>query len=333
MQASNLSILVILLLFGVQSLQAASELFEKLYSGQEFSYSCEDPALPKNSREGKFRHKRSYIVSKTAKDNHASDDLTLNPGQERIHSVKVQYGFFGKDLEDEYVNLYYLNKQDCQFEKVGRARTNSDGIVNFKITAPERYGFHEFTARVDGDSTTVQFSAQVVPENQKFIIFDIDGTLTTGDGELIYQIFKKIFSSDYVPKEYEGAQKALRILKKRGYKFIYITGRPYPLHQITRDWLSSKGMIKGSLYLTKALNQSYPSKAGVGRFKRNRIQLLLADGHKIVHAFGNADTDIYAYLQAGISASNVHIIGKHAGEESTQPIASYPEYYDTLKKF
>jgi hypothetical protein len=55
----------------------------------------------------------------------------------------------------------------------------------------------------------------------------------------------------------------------------------------------------------------------VGAFKRDYIASILAKGFAIDVAYGNATTDIYAYLGAGLPADTVWIIGPHAGEQGT----------------
>jgi hypothetical protein len=47
---------------------------------------------------------------------------------------------------------------------------------------------------------------------------------------------------------------------------------------------------------------------------------LIAQGFIVDLAYGNAATDIYAYLGAGVDPKNVYIIGKHAGEQGTNAL-------------
>ena len=58
----------------------------------------------------------------------------------------------------------------------------------------------------------------------------------------------------------------------------------------------------------------------MGDYKKAWLQGLLADGYVLDFAYGNAPTDIYAYLGAPLPASRVWIIGDNAGQMGTNPV-------------
>ena len=71
------------------------------------------------------------------------------------------------------------------------------------------------------------------------ILFDIDGTLTTSDFEIIKDLFAEILTGDYVPEAYPEAAEmtwAHRDMKRGG---GYITGRPHWLRSVSREGLSN----------------------------------------------------------------------------------------------
>ena len=59
----------------------------------------------------------------------------------------------------------------------------------------------------------------------------------------------------------------------------------------------------------------------MGAFKLAWLQDLTAKGYLIDFAYGNATTDIYAYLGAGIAADLVWIIGDNGGQMGTHAVA------------
>jgi hypothetical protein len=63
-----------------------------------------------------------------------------------------------------------------------------------------------------------------------------------------------------------------------------------------------------------------PTDAGVGAFKRDFMRTLMDGGLAIDAAYGNASTDIFAYLSAGLPGGQVWIIGSHGGEEGTNAV-------------
>jgi hypothetical protein len=91
------------------------------------------------------------------------------------------------------------------------------------------------------------------------------------------------------------------------------------LTQRTRDWLDELGFSPGPLRVTDENAQAVPSESGVGDYKKARLQAWLA-AYPIDFAYGNATTDIYAYLGAGLPAEDVWIIGDHAGEQGTHAV-------------
>jgi hypothetical protein len=56
----------------------------------------------------------------------------------------------------------------------------------------------------------------------------------------------------------------------------------------------------------------------VGDFKKEWILELVSAGYLVDFAYGNAPTDIYAYLSAEIDPASVWIIGDNGGQMGTQ---------------
>jgi hypothetical protein len=74
------------------------------------------------------------------------------------------------------------------------------------------------------------------------------------------------------------------------------------------------------LHVTDSNEEAAPSESGVGDFKLAYLSGLLQAGYAIDFAYGNAATDIYAYLGAPLPADRVWIIGVNAGQQGTHAV-------------
>lgn len=264
-----------------------------------------------------------------ASPGHSIEDLVFTWHEGAAGSLQVEgkfaYGSISKDLEDEWVQAY---ADDCQgWVDLGLGLTDSDGRVRFAmppalLAHPGRY---EVRMVVQGDGSTARGYVLVVPPGTQFVVFDIDGTLTTGDDELALEVFTELFGGDYVPEAYDGAGDIVAAYSDRGYEMIYLTGRPYWLSHVTRGWLEDLGAPLGTVHLTRDLGETLPTEDGVGNYKRDYLRSILVD-HHILRAYGNAETDIFGYREAGIALEDIYIIGDNAGASGTQAVDNYPDH-------
>jgi phosphatidate phosphatase PAH1 len=270
---------------------------------------------------------RAYTAAPTQEWRHTTrTPLTLeagapnHSGQDQIESTttvtipgKFTYGSVSKDLEDELVRV---SIDDCSaWRALGDFATNTDGRISVPVpsdifTSP---GVHEVRQQVLGDASMTTSYVWVLPRGTHIALTDIDGTMTQSDSEL----FQQIFDGSHVPVPYPGAVDLTTTHRGRGHVVFYLTGRPYWLTQKTRDWVRDLAFAKGGLHVTDSNGEALPSESGVGDFKKAYIESLLGKGYEIDVAYGNASTDIYAYLGAGLLADNVWIIGSHGGEQGT----------------
>jgi hypothetical protein len=279
---------------------------------------------------GYWTQDRSEIIA-DGQAGHSIEDLIVFPeASDVLVEGKFAYGSLSLDLEEERI---YGFIDDCTgWVPLGYGETDTDGRVSFAVpstalTGPAR---HEVVMVVDGDGSQARGTILAVPAATVFLLTDIDGTLTTSDSELFSDIFADRFGGDYVPVAYEGAVDMVDAYYEAGYEILYLTGRPYFLDDITRDWLATEGFAIGTVHLTHTLGEALPTDDGVGAYKRDYLAGVLAD-YSVFRAYGNAETDIFGYFEAGLSASIVYIIGEFAGNEGTQPITSYPEHLDALE--
>jgi phosphatidate phosphatase PAH1 len=269
-----------------------------------------------------WRHKSSSITSASGAPGHSVQDVIVPAGAPVTLNGKFAYGTFSKDLEEEPVRVY-LDTCDG-WTMLGEAETDDDGRIAFTVSQPLAEGIYGVRLVVLGDGSAAEGAVYVLAPGSHLIVSDIDGTLTTSDEELIKDIeadlFRPLLKGDYVPKAYPGGQALTAAHAARGATVVYLTGRPYWLAGSTRQWLSSQGFAPGPLHVTDSNREALMNNDGVGAFKLKFLEQLKASGFVIDYVYGNATTDIYAYLGAKLAPQNVYIIGPHAGEQGTQAV-------------
>jgi phosphatidate phosphatase PAH1 len=286
---------------------------------------------PQVARAGwRHRHRTPLVVSSGRAAHSAADPVVL-AGQAATLSGKMAYGPASRDLEDEDV-VALLATDGCRWREVGRTRTDSDGRVAFAVSALPA-GRHEYRLVVPGDGSFGEGVVWVVPPGRSAVVFDIDGTLTQGDEEMIREILLGA-----VPRPYDAASDVAQAWARAGHLPIYLTGRPYPLTATTRRWLAEQGFPAGPVITASRLEDAGMDRDHVGRYKRDMLLDLQRRARVvIVRAYGNADTDICAYAEAGIDPARTHIVGRLAGRAcdahaATRPLRDYRSHLATLAR-
>ncbi len=258
-----------------------------------------------------WRHSiQSPIITAAGAANHMGRDLIVKTSTDATLNAKFTYGLISKDLEDEDVRV---SLDDCTgWVDLGDFTTDSDGQIRVALTRSLPIGIYDVMFQVLGDGSTTSASLWVLPAGTKLVVTDIDGTLTSSDREL----FEQILDGSHVPAAYPDAVALTTAHVARGYIPMYLTGRPDWLAGKTRRWLGDLGFASGPVRVTDSSTQMFPTEGSVGDFKKAVIAKLLAD-YEITFAYGNASTDIYAYLGAGLDPDSVWIIGSHGGEQGT----------------
>lgn len=298
--------------------------------------SFDPPGLPQPWRHAATR---LLTVSQGAPNHRGQDVLAVAEGPQVLVG-KFAYGVFDKDLKDEDVEVYLQRQAPCgRWESEGVWETSEDGEYGdrfgvaddggrvFLELPPARLrpvGWHPVRMLVLGDHSTAAFRLGVLHPGTEAVVFDIDGTLTTADFELIRELFDDLLRGDYVPEMYPAAPDVVWTWQQRGYLVIYLTGRPDLLRGISEAWLRELGFPAGAVHLTDTNQQALPTEAGVARYKAEFLQRLQTElGLELVAAYGNASTDISAYEQAGVPKERTFIIGSNAGHEGTVAVEDY----------
>lgn len=291
----------------------------------------------------------SRLVVAAGSPRHRGTDAIANTEQQPVLIGKFAYGPFDKDLKDERVRVFMRGDFCDPFEQLGTVNTSKDdqygtifgihddgGRAFFQVPADLSPGVGRYHVKmvVAGDlSMTESFSLFVVPKGKKAVVFDIDGTLTTSDGELLKDLVDEMLTDgdSYDPKMYADADTVVAAYARKGYQLIFLSARPDVLTAMTRSWLSSRGFAAGVLHLNESEADFVKGSAATVSYKARYLAYLQEQvGLEIVYAYGNATTDISAYEQVGIPKSRTFIIGKHAGEAGTQPLTSYTHHLPHL---
>lgn len=122
------------------------------------------------------------------------------------------------------------------------------------------------------------------------VVFDIDGTLTTGTGALDF----------FLPRP--DAATAVQLYAEKGYGVIYLTARPLFLRDFTQAWLSQNGFPDLPLYLAEEILLDAPDKT-VAYKLQVLLDLTVDEDRKFLYGYGDSSTDFDAYNQAGIPVS------------------------------
>ena len=116
---------------------------------------------------------------------HSAQDVVVQPEKPFKLQGKFAYGPISKDLEHEEVVAFVRTDGCDRWALVGEGMTDGDGRVEIDTDAllsqPGRY---DFRLIVRGDLSVARGSIFVVESGAPTVVFDIDGTLTTGDIDL-----------------------------------------------------------------------------------------------------------------------------------------------------
>lgn len=218
-------------------------------------------------------------------------------------------------LRGEAVSLWVYDASAKQWTSLGRATTDDEG--SYSIT-PKGAVIDRSTpvySILEADGSCAEHFDYVLPAQTKVIVTDIDGTLTASDDELLQQIN----DGTYVPKTMIAAQELTTAWSDKGYVVVYLSARPHTFRSETRTWLEEEGFAPGPMVTAPAPVVDETARA----YKAAWLDRVENDFQwDIVAAYGNAQSDIDAYADAGIPLDRTFIIGDLAGTAGTQPIAN-----------
>lgn len=252
------------------------------------------------------------------------DDAMPAPAAIDYRGVKARtaenQGLFADPLPGENVSLWSYD--GAAWHSLGRAQTDADGTYDLPGTGFAADAGAPLYAVLEADGSCAAHYDYLLPSGTKFVVFDIDGTLTTSDGELLTQLS----DSTYTPMMMTAANTMVQAWAAKGYTIVYLTARTHNLRAETRAWLDQLGFPKGAVITTNSTNDAQA-------YKTLWLERMIDDfGWVAVAAYGNAETDIGAYAAAGIPTDVTFIIGPYGGESGTVAIGGN-DYTDNIANF
>jgi hypothetical protein len=225
--------------------------------------------------------------------------------------TKEDQGLFNFPLPGEHVSLWTYD--GSAWQDLGGADTDADGVYELPDTGLVAANDQPVFSLLEADGSCAAHHDFLLAPGAKVVITDIDGTLTFDDNELRMQVS----DGTYVPKMMGAANLMTQAWANKGYPVIYLTARPHLFRTDTQAWLEQLGFPPGPVITSNGTT------GDAGAYKTIWLQRMLATfGWKAVAVYGNADTDITAYNNAGIAKALTFIVGPLAGNSGTVAIAN-----------
>lgn len=265
---------------------------------------------------------RRLVVTQGA-PKHRGLDTIVNPGQAQHLVGKFAYGPANKDLEGEKVEVW-IEVACRDWRLFGTAITTQDGqrgTVNgveddggrafFTIPESRRLPVGSYRVRmlVKGDHSEANFWLHVWEKGTRIVVSDIDGTITTSENDGLWTVFDPAS-----PTPRDGASATFRAHAAKGLRIVYLTARPEFTAEGTRRWFSSNGFPPGVFHLSPSNKGELGS--GAQAYKTAYLTSLVDELGLIVEwAYGNKESDLDAYLTAGVRPERIRLVaGEYAGD-------------------
>ena len=217
-------------------------------------------------------------------------------------------GLFSNPLAGENVSLWTYESD--AWMPLGRTQTGDDGTYTLDGTGYVAPAGQPVYALLEADGSCAAHYDYLYPAGEKIVVSDIDGTLTTNDGEFDIQLG----DATYVPKMMGAADKLAQAWDAKRYPIVYLTARPHTVRVESRGWLDALGFPTGPLITAVTVEEA-------SAYKTAWLRRMVNDfGWTIVAAYGNATTDITAYENAGIPKAQTFIVGPEGGKSGTVAI-------------
>jgi hypothetical protein len=285
-------------------------------------------ALPALGPTEDWRHSiATPITTAMGSARHRGRDLVLREGEAQWALAKFAYGAADDDLKDEDVDIWLDRGCTGTWAMLATATTTRDGdhatVEGVEDTGGQVYweipstsalgvGRHRLVFVVRGDHSTAEQFIDVLPLGTRIVVTDVDGTQTSSEtaewGALL---------TGSGPDARPSGAEVLHQLQARGYHIFYITARPDWLEPRTREWLREYGYPEGSVHTTLSFTGALGGAAET--FKTEELAMLEAHlPGSLDWAIGNTDTDVAAYVNAGVPADRLFAYQYDPGADGTR---------------
>jgi phosphatidate phosphatase PAH1 len=242
------------------------------------------------------------------------------------HGIKARTaaanGYQSTALTGENVSLWRYDASAKAWKSLGSTKTDSSGQYDLPSTGFVAANGEPVYAMLEADGSCAIHYDYLFAPGSKVVVTDIDGTLTLDDG----QILSQVANLNYVPQMMGAADQLMKAWGNKGYPIVYLTARTHVLRAESRLWLDDLGFPTGPLITANGgKNDDVYKTLWLDR-------LVHTFGWNIVAAYGNADTDITAYMNAQIDPKHIFIVGPLAGSRGTVAIANndFTEHINTF---
>jgi len=222
-------------------------------------------------------------------------------------------GLTSNPIPNEPVSLWRYDADADMWNQLERGNTDLFGEYHFELDIAIDDVTRPVYGVLEADETCAPHYAFLLDAGAKVVITDIDGTLTLSDEEL----FSQIDDGSYTPLENMSAALMMNTWADKGYQVVYLTARPHAFRAETRTWLSDLGYPLGPVITANSLVFGDSAR----QYKREWVNRIVNDfGWEVAAAYGNAESDIDAYEDAGIPKDITFIVGPNAGVADTVAI-------------
>ncbi|KAL6097691.1 lpin2 [Pungitius sinensis] len=193
-------------------------------------------------------------------------------------------------------------------------RLSSDQIATLKLREGPNDVTFSITTQYQG-TCRCQGTIYLWSWDDKVIISDIDGTITKSDvfGQILPQLGK-----DWT---HQGIAKLYHSVHENGYKFLYCSARAIGMADMTRGYLhrvNDRGTLlpQGPLMLSpSSLFSAFHREVIEKKPEKFKIECLAdikslfsPSAHPFYAAFGNRESDVFAYKQVGVPACRIFTV-------------------------
>ena len=147
----------------------------------------------------------------------------------------------------------------------------------------------------------------VLHKGTHVVVYDVDGTLTTGNRGIIMQIALGLFGVAAEPQQINGSSAMCNYWVGKGCLPVYASGRSGIYCNITRQWLRRHGFPPGLLFLTDGVVPAMPFHASPIGFQsaesfkyRSLLSLVVKGGVEIAGGYGDIESDRAVYSNLGV---------------------------------
>ncbi|XP_035511556.1 phosphatidate phosphatase LPIN2-like [Morone saxatilis] len=193
-------------------------------------------------------------------------------------------------------------------------RLSSDQIASLKLREGPNDVTFSITTQYQG-TCRCEGTIYLWNWDDKVIISDIDGTITKSDvfGQILPQLGK-----DWT---HQGIAKLYHSVHENGYKFLYCSARAIGMADMTRGylhWVNDRGTLlpQGPLMLSpSSLFSAFHREVIEKKPEKFKIEcltdiknLFFPNKHPFYAAFGNRESDVFAYKQVGVPVCRIFTV-------------------------